>query len=379
MKLLFIIENYIPHIGGVEIVFKNLCEGLAKLGHEVSIITHRLKGTKRFETINGVKVYRINCFHSRYWFTFFSIPKALKLAKDADIIHTTTFNGAFPAWLVSKLRKKPCILTVHEVWLGKWKDLVEVGRLNAFMHNLLERLIYLLNFDKYIGVSKSTEKQLLDIGKPKNKVSYIYNGMDYEHWNPKRYNRNIVRKNLGIENKFVYMFTGRPGVSKGLEYLLKAVQIISKEIKDSVLVAIVSKDKAYQKRYDYIKNMIKSLKIGDKVILLDPIPYKDLPNYIIAADCIVVPSLSEGFGFAAAEACAMNIPVVTSDTTSLPEVVSGKYLLIKPKDEKAIADAVVSIQRGKYNLSKLKRFEIETNIEKYLNIYKSCSIKEDLG
>ena len=47
MKILFVLENYIPHIGGVEVVFKNLAEGLVKLGHDVFLITHRLKGTKK--------------------------------------------------------------------------------------------------------------------------------------------------------------------------------------------------------------------------------------------------------------------------------------------------------------------------------------------
>ncbi len=43
MKILFVIENYLPHIGGVELVFKNLSEALVKLGHEAIIVTHRLK------------------------------------------------------------------------------------------------------------------------------------------------------------------------------------------------------------------------------------------------------------------------------------------------------------------------------------------------
>ena len=86
MKILFVLENYLPHIGGVEIVFKNLSEGLVSRGHNVSIVTHRLKGTKRFEIIKGVKIHRINCFHSRYWFTFLSIPLVLKLARKSEVI-----------------------------------------------------------------------------------------------------------------------------------------------------------------------------------------------------------------------------------------------------------------------------------------------------
>jgi len=53
----------------------------------------------------------------------------------------------------------------------------------------------------------------------------------------------------------------------------------------------------------------------------------ELPSYIAASDCIVVPSLSEGFGFAAAESCAMGKLIVASNVASLPEVVSGKFYL----------------------------------------------------
>ena len=104
MKILFIIENYLPHIGGVEVVFRNLAEGLVKRGHSATIITHRIKGTAEEETINGVKVKRINCLGSRYLFTFLSIPAALSAAKNVDIVHTTTFNGFFPAWVAAKVR-----------------------------------------------------------------------------------------------------------------------------------------------------------------------------------------------------------------------------------------------------------------------------------
>ncbi len=370
MNILFVLENYLPHIGGVEIVFKNLGEGLAKQGHDVSIVTHRMKGTKKFEIIEGVKVHRIDCFHSRYWFTFLSIPKVMSLAKKADIIHTTSFNGAPPAWLVSKLTRKPCIITVHEVWINKWSKLTEMNKISALKHEFLERLIYMLNYNKYVAVSESTKKQLLDIRVKKKKVSVIYNGIDYAHWNPKKYNGEKIRKRLGMQNNFIYLFSGRPGTSKGLEYLLKAVPLISKIIQNSKLLAIVSKDKAYEKRYKYILKLIKELKIEDKVILHDPVKYKEIPEYIKAADCVVIPSLAEGFGFAAAEACTMNKPVVVSNTTSLPEVISGKYVLIKPKSPEGIAKGVEMVYNNKIIKTKLKRFELKKNIDEYIKLYK---------
>ena len=370
MKILFVLENYYPHIGGVEVLFKNLTEGLVRLGNEVNVITHRIKGSKKFEQIDGVNVHRVNCFHSRYWFTFLALPKVLKLAKKNDIIHTTTFNAAFPAWFASKILKKKSILSVMEVWINKWNELTEMGKISSSPHNLLEKIIYFLNFDKYIAISDSTKKQLLKIGRKESKITRIYCGVNYNHWDPKKYEGRGVRKKLNLEKNLVYLFTGRPGVSKGFEYLIKAVPLISKIIPNSKLLAIVSKDKTYKKRYDYIINLIKKLKIEAKVIIHDPVNYKELPNYVKAADCVVVPSLAEGFGFCAAEACAMGKPVVASNTTSLPEVVSGKYVLVKPKSPEAIAKGVEMVYNGETMKTPLKKFLLKDNIESYLKVYK---------
>ena len=371
MRVLFVLENYYPHIGGVEVVFKTLAEGLAARGHTVDIITHQLKNTKRFERINGVKVHRVPSFFSRYWFTLLGVPKAVQLARKADIIHTTTFNGAFPAWLAAKLRGKKCVITIHEVWQGKWQSYTEMGGLSAAVHNLLEKCIYLLNFDKYVSVSHSTQKQLLGVGIKKNRATVVYNGVDYAHWNPKKYSGVRVRRNLGLQKNFVLLFTGRPGVSKGLQYLIKAMPDILKKIPHAKLLALVSQDKTYRARYHEIEQVIQTLKIQDKVILHDPVPYKELPGYVKAADAVVVPSLAEGFGFSAAEACAMGKIVIASNTTSLPEVVSGQYLLVKPRSPAAIAEAAVKAMQKKVKKTKLKRFLVKDNIAGYLKVYRS--------
>jgi len=377
MKILFVLENYLPHIGGVEVLFKNLSEGLAKKGHDVIIITHRLKGTKKREVINGVKIHRVSCFHSRYWFTLFSIPTLLKEAKKADVIHATIFNAAPPAWFVAKILRKPCILSVNEVWIGKWKELGGMGWLNANVHDVLERMIYLLNYDKYVCISKSTERQLLSIGIDKNKANMIYCGIDYKFFNPRKYDGRRVRKKFNLKNSFVYIFYGRPGVSKGLEYLIKAVPIIAEKITNSKLLAIVSRDRAYRKRYEYMLKLIKELKVQNKIIILDPVPRDELPNYIKAADCVVVPSLAEGFGFSAAEACAMNKAIVASDTTSLPEVVSGKYVLVKPKSPKEIARGIELVYRKKVKDKGKKIFSWDKAVKIYLEVYKKLIKKKE--
>ena len=131
MKILFVLEFYLPHLGGVENVFKNLCESLVKKGHSVKIITSKLPKTKKKEIINGVQVERICVpkLFNRYFFTFFAIFKTIKELKHYDLVHTTTFTAAFPARIAAKFRNKKSILTVHEVWIDKWKELTNKGNL----------------------------------------------------------------------------------------------------------------------------------------------------------------------------------------------------------------------------------------------------------
>jgi D-inositol-3-phosphate glycosyltransferase len=369
MKILFVVENYYPHIGGVEAVFRNLAEGLAALGNDVIIVTHRLKGTRKEEVLNGVNIHRISCLGSRYLFTFLSIPAALKYGRDADIIHTTTFNGAPPAWIAAKILGKPSVITVHEVWVGMWDKLGDMGFFARKMHDLLERMIYLLHFDEYAAVSESTKKQLLAVGIPKEKVEVVYNALDYEHFKADKDGRDTIRKKHGLKG-FVFLTYGRPGISKGIEYAIKAASIVKKNMPGSRMMLILSKDPAYKKQYAKIVGQIRDLGLEEYIALLPPVAWKELPNYIKAADCVVVPSLAEGFGYTAAEASALDVPVVATNTTSLPEVVSGKHLFVQVKDAEAIAEAVVKISKGKYETTKKKTFTLKNNIEGYLRIYK---------
>ncbi|MBI2664963.1 glycosyltransferase family 4 protein [Candidatus Woesearchaeota archaeon] len=366
MKILFVLENYYPHIGGVETVFRNLAEGLAKK-HEVTVITHLLKGAKKNEVLNGVRIKRISCMQSRYLFSFLAIPSALREAKKADIIHTTTFNGALPAWIASKIAGKKCAITVHEAWIGKWKEYTDMNFMQAAAHEFLEKLIYLLPFDKYVGVSNSTKQQLLGIGKRAEKTAAVYNSVDYNHFNPKKNNGGSVRKKYGLQKKFVCLTYGRPGPSKGIEYAVKAIPKIS--IPSLKFVFILSRDRQYFSKLRKLKALVSRLSIADKALFLEPVPYNELPQHIKAADCVVVPSLSEGFGYTAAEACALGVPVIATNTTSLPEVVSGKHLLVAPKNSQEIAAAVEKIYRKKYDKSPLKKFLPKENIDGYMKIY----------
>lgn len=370
------LEYYPPHIGGVEVLFQNLCEGLASAGHQITVLTSKLKDTSSAEVVNGVRVVRVTVPQkgARYWFTALALPKAISLAGKADIVQTTTYNGAFPAWLAARLRGKKCVITVHEV-LGKmWAELGGMGWLAARQHRFLEKLIVSLPFDEYVGVSASTCRALKAAGVRESKLKVVHNGIDSVLFNPAKADGGKARQTLGLKDEFIYMYYGRPGVSKGVEYLVKAAPLVLEQIEGSKLLLILAKDPS--SGYQRVKKLIDELGVKDAVRLVDPVPRKELPNYIKAADCVVVPSLSEGFGFTAVEACAMGRPLVASNTTSLPEVVWGEYVLVEPKNPAAIAEGIAKIRRGEATRAPKKDFSWGKCAAEYESLHKSLLDKK---
>jgi len=373
LRILFVLENYLPHIGGVEIVFKNLCEGLAARGHDVTVITHHIPGTKLRETMNGVKVERVRCFDSRYLFTFAAMPAVLRLAKTADVIHTTTFNGAPPAWLGARLRGKPVIITVHETWMKKWKEYSDFPAWKAWLHEMLERAVFLPSYNRYACVSQSTARQLaLAIPKRKENVITIHNGFDPTQWS-KRREWEPYRRKLKLERRFLIFAYGRPGTSKGFTYLVDAFPIVKKRIPNATLLLMLSEDKQYRHVLEGFKR-----EAPPDVIFLKPQPYSEIPYYTQMADCVVVPSITEGFGYVVLESCASGTPVVATDTTSIPEVIHGKHLLVKPKSAKALADGIIKVKSGKWETTPEKRFPWSASITSYENEYRRL-MKNFLG
>jgi len=366
MKILFICENYVPHYGGAEVVFKNLAERYVREGHQATILTHQLKGTKKREVINGVDVVRVPSLFSRYVFTITAIKKAISLARKHDIIQTTTFNGAPPAWLAAMVTGKPIVITIHEVWIGKWSQVTNLPWFSNLIHEFLEKCIYLLPYDKYICVSEATRKDLLKIGISPKKAITIHNGLDYKFWNKKKFQAPEVINN----NEFIYFSWGRPGPSKGFEYLLRAVPLIKLKLPQAKLHLMLGSKEKYQSQYCKLRKIIADLGIEQEILLHPSKTYLELGYLINAADCVVIPSTSEGFGYNVVEAAALEKPIVASDIGSIPEVISGKYNLCKARDPKDLAEKIVKTAQGDVKVSKPKKFLWNKAIDSYLTVYK---------
>ena len=372
MKILFICENYLPHYGGAEVVFKNLAESYAIKGHNVALLTHQIKGTKKREEMGAVKVIRVPSFNSRYIFSFSAILKAIKLAKHCDVIQTTTFNGTFPAWIAAKVCRKPIVITVHEVWVNKWRKVTSFPRWKCFIHDLLERAIYLLPYDQYVCVSNATKKDLLKLGINENKVKTIYNGLDYNFWNKNNFSDKKVqeiKEQLNLKKKVVYYASGRPGESKGFETFIKAIPLIKSKVPNSFFLLALGSVEKYKRKHLELLALIKKLRIEKEIKVMNSVPYEELGHYLKASNYVVVPSLAEGFGYTTVEAVAMEKPVIVSNAGSLPEVVSGKHLIFKKGIPEDLAKKAIEMKNDKFDKIKTKKFLWENNVKDYLKTY----------
>ena len=121
MKILFVLENYFPNIGGVETLFKTLTEELVAQGHQVTVVTTLpdQSDAPKFEQRGNLTIRRIS-FLNRYFFTFLGVFSVIKYVRDCDLVHTTSYNAGIPAILAAKLFGKKTIITFHEVWGTLW-------------------------------------------------------------------------------------------------------------------------------------------------------------------------------------------------------------------------------------------------------------------
>jgi D-inositol-3-phosphate glycosyltransferase len=370
MRILFVLDYYYPHIGGGEVVFQHLAEGLVNRGHIVKVITsNSINGLPKKEFNNGVEIERINTPKSgdRYLFSILSARSVFRAARQTDVIHTSAFGGALIAFLAARKARRPIIFTILEVIGNRWRQ-VERNPFRAFFYKLIEKVIIKLPYDYWVAISDATLKDAWNIHVSKTKSIRIYNGVDNaENFHIER--TGILQKTIGAEkNDFIYLYYGRPGITKGLQYLIRAVPEILKAIPNSRLVLILSNQPREQ--YNKIRKEISLINDAARIHILPTLKEKnDLYIYLVDADCIVIPSITEGFGLSAAEACSLNIPVVATRAGSLPEVVSGCHLFIEPASSQAIIKAILQIYKKNWDETPLKKFSWVVMVMDYEAIY----------
>lgn len=347
-------------------LFGELAAELARRGHEVHVITSADPGDPRMEKRDRLTIRRIAApaFARRYLFMLLALPSAIRAARRADLVHTTTYNAAIPAWIAARLARKPVVLTAHEVFGAQWQQMPGMNRLLGYAYRAFERFVLGLGFDHVITPSDFTRQRLPDPAK----ATTVYNAVDHDFWSEGRHQR----RDLGLpQGTFVYLYFGRPGVSKGVEFLLAAAARVARELPSSRLLMILSRDPAAQ--YRRVKKQIDAL--GEHVVLLDSVPRSELPSYLLAADCVVVPSISEGFGYSAVEAASLGCRVLATSGHATEELLTGVATFVPPRDPEALAAAILAIAKSPTPAKPLtRRFTAEAHAHGVIDVYRAVGV-----
>ena len=142
----------------------------------------------------------------------------------------------------------------------------------------------------------------------------------------------------GITRPFV-LFVSSLWPYKNCEGLLRAWAVARAELGDRQL-AIVGAGR-YQDYVDSLRSLAADLDIAADAVFVGGVPLAETALFYQAADALVYPSFNETFGLPILEAMACGCPVVTSDTSAMPETAGGAAILADPKEPAAIARAII--------------------------------------
>jgi glycosyltransferase involved in cell wall biosynthesis len=247
-------------------------------------------------------------------------------------------------------------------------------RINRPVHVALDRLCTRMS-QRVIAVSQHTADHLVEVEHaPVEKLRVIHNGIDFDRVRvsspdaPAR-----VRAELGAVGRPVVLIAARLHPEKGYEPLLTAFARVRERVPGAVLlIAGTGPLESYYRR------LAACPSLRDAVLFLGF--RRDLPDIISAADVVVLPSLAEAFGLAAAEALYLGTPVVASRVGGLPEIVDDDIdgLLVPPNEPPALAEALVRLLthpdlrarlagRGRQKVA--ERFSFQAMVRAYERVY----------
>ncbi len=368
MRVCYITDSYPPNIGGAEIAIQKIVEGAAENNIDVFVITSEARENFSFiSKIPESAILRIKTPRAlhRFWFLILSFFAIIKKCKDADILHGTSYGGILQTFIAAKLLRKPCVVTIHEFMGRRWNKFA-TNYLSAYFFRVSEKIFAMLSFDRFIAVSNYTKKCLIEAGVPENKITVITNGKSDTDLS-KIKTKHQIRKELNIpEDKFVFASFGRTGLTKGLEYVVDAIPEVLDKIPNAIFILILSF--GVKKIWRGITNKIENLDRG-RILFYSSLERSRMLDYLNSSDAIIIPSLSEGFGYTTLEACMLNKIVIATNVGAISEVISGKHILIEPASSEAILNGCIASVLGKYKNGPIKEFNWEESVNKYIKVY----------
>lgn len=365
MNICFILEHAYPHQGGVEKSFHELAHVLVKRGHKVTVLSSQSGGIQGAHIVSGVQ------YHYFPWKSYFNhaLPEKKDIEpfiKRSDIVHTTTYTAAPIASRLSAMHHKPCVIAVHEV-LGKKWYWIESNIVKATAYFLFEQYVLHQHCNMYNTGSEATKKDMVAYGIPADKIAVIYHGVDYGYVRQEELTNKI--------HNHTFLYFGRPGKTKGLFVLLEAIRLLHNTLPEKYIFRFVLGNDPAEERARF-EHKVQEYKLETRITISPSLPQDELIKTIAQSYCIIVPSITEGFGFTAVETSALHRPLIISDAGSLPEVAYGRVLMFKNRDFKDLAQKIQKAVEGEFSIVPEKKFNWDITATKIEHLYNTLLNKE---
>jgi glycosyltransferase involved in cell wall biosynthesis len=348
IKILMVISQFYPMIGGTEKQAQLLASTLVEKGIDVSIVTGRWSfKTPRREIVGRVKVFRN--FSSLDWFrkkenrmtrllgglTYVASLAIYLLAhgRKYDLIHVhQVLHPAFTSVLVGKrLFKRPVL--VKAACSGLTSDIRELMR---YPFGSLQLRYLIKEMEYLVVVNQEGKAEFKAVGYPESRVAYIPNGVKIPSEG-----RNTYRRILH------FLTIARLDRQKGIDVLLKAWDRILQVENNLKLTVLGSGSQELE-----LKRLSESLKVDGSVEFRGTV--QDIDQYFGDADLFVLPSRAEGLSNALLEAMSRGIPCVATNIGGNSELLgaedkpipAGRYsigrngILVNPDDVEGLAEAM---------------------------------------
>lgn len=360
-----------PKKHGMDVVAIELIKSLQEIDdrNEYVIFSQCGAGMNAVSETKNFKVEQFSSFTYADWEQL-KLLKAVKRTK-IDVLHCT----ANTAPVFSPV---PLVLTLHDIIYLETIDFKGTAYQN--LGNLYRRFVVpkIVKKAKVILTVSQFEKEniIKRLNLPEEKVQVLYNGVSSQfNCNYPGIQIDEFRKKYNLPLRYI-MFLGNTAPKKNTVNVIKA--FVDCCINGSVDIPLVLLD--YKK--ELVINLLSQLKHPDLItqfIFPGYVPHYEMPLMYNAATLFLYPSLRESFGLPILEAMACGVPVITSTTSSMPEIAGDAAILVDPLNYKEISlaikhivsDETVQNDFKKKGLVRANFFTWKESAKKLVNIYES--------
>ncbi len=347
---------------------RNLIHGLAQVDrdHHYTLLVRPRRDRGKLVDSDRFAEYEVRASHAGW--EQLQLPSLLD-ALDANVYHSTVLAAPVAS---------PCavVVTVHDVIPRLFPHLTPPELREYFQANVTASVACAA---RIIAVSKNTQRDLTQLyGVPEKKIKVVYQAAS-DHFRPLKPTQKVTALTTlarhGIRGRYV-LFVGTVEQRKNVPGLLQAFASLPQGASPIQLVVAGG---THQVDFD-LPGWIDALDLGRRVVLTGPLPDDAMPYLYGMAEAFVFPSLYEGFGLPVLEAMSCGVPVVTSHTSSLPEIAKDAALLINPYDPDDIARGLGRVLRDrnlrermvKRGLRRAKQFSLEREAGMTIATYESA-------